>query len=48
MEPIQHMLLNLDFNYKIESPQINEIDSTGCGDAFMAGIIYGLEKSNGF
>jgi len=34
-----------DFHYKIENPKIEEVDSTGSGDAFMAGIIYGLEKS---
>lgn len=34
-----------DFYYKIENPKIEETDGTGSGDAFMAGIIYGLEKS---
>ena len=34
-----------DFVYKIQSPKIDEIDSTGSGDAFIAGITYGLEKS---
>ena len=34
-----------DFNYKIENPKIKEVDGTGSGDAFMAGIIYGLENS---
>jgi 1-phosphofructokinase family hexose kinase len=34
-----------DFIYKIIPPDINEIDSTGSGDAFTAGIVYGLEKS---
>lgn len=34
-----------DFHYKIENPEIEEVDPTGSGDAFMAGIIYGLEKS---
>lgn len=34
-----------DFHYKIENPEINEIDSTGSGDAFVAGIVYGLEKA---
>lgn len=34
-----------DFHYMIENPQINEIDGTGSGDAFMAGIIYGIENS---
>lgn len=34
-----------DFHYKIVSPKISVIDSTGSGDAFTAGIIYGLENS---
>lgn len=34
-----------DFIYKIEFPKVNEIDSTGSGDAFVAGIAYGLEKN---
>ncbi len=33
-----------DFHYKIKNPKIVEKDSTGSGDAFIAGIIYGLEK----
>jgi len=34
-----------DFIYKIKSPKISEIDATGSGDAFVAGIVYGLEKA---
>ncbi|MCF6270629.1 MAG: PfkB family carbohydrate kinase [Melioribacteraceae bacterium] len=34
-----------DFIYKIESKKIDEIDATGSGDAFVAGIAYGLEKA---
>jgi len=34
-----------DFHYKISNPVIEEKDPTGSGDAFVAGIIYGLEKS---
>ncbi len=34
-----------DFIYKIEAPKIKRIDATGSGDAFVAGITYGLEKS---
>jgi fructose-1-phosphate kinase PfkB-like protein len=34
-----------DFFYKIENPLINKIDETGSGDAFVAGIAYGLEQS---
>ncbi len=33
------------FIYKIVPPKINAVDSTGCGDAFIAGVAYGLEKS---
>jgi len=32
---------NFDFHYKITLPKIETIDSTGSGDAFTAGIIYG-------
>lgn len=34
-----------DFIYKIEPPQVNVFDATGSGDAFVAGIAYGLENS---
>ena len=34
-----------DFHYKINNPKISEKDPAGSGDAFVAGIIYGLEKS---
>ncbi|MBN2572404.1 MAG: 1-phosphofructokinase [Ignavibacteriales bacterium] len=34
-----------DFHYKIENPIVDEIDSTGSGDAFVAGLVYGLEKA---
>ncbi|MCW8848448.1 MAG: PfkB family carbohydrate kinase [Melioribacteraceae bacterium] len=34
-----------DFHYKVSVPKIIEKDPTGSGDAFVAGIIYGLEKS---
>lgn len=33
-----------DFIYKIDSPTINEVDPTGSGDAFIAGIARGIEK----
>jgi len=32
---------NFEFHYKITLPKINSVDSTGSGDAFTAGIIYG-------
>jgi len=34
-----------DYIYKITPPIIDELDSTGSGDAFTAGLVYGLEKS---
>lgn len=34
-----------DFIYKLKNPIISEIDATGSGDAFVAGITYGLEKA---
>ncbi len=37
--------MKFGFIYKIENPVIDELDSTGSGDAFVAGIAYGLEKS---
>ncbi len=33
-----------NFHYKITNPKVTQIDSTGSGDAFVAGILYGLEK----
>ncbi|MFO7525715.1 MAG: PfkB family carbohydrate kinase [Ignavibacteriaceae bacterium] len=32
---------NFDYHYKIYPPEVNAIDSTGSGDSFVAGIIYG-------
>ncbi len=32
---------NFDFHYKISLPKIDIVDSTGSGDTFVAGIIYG-------
>ena len=34
-----------DFIYKINSEAVKEIDATGSGDAFVAGICYGLIKA---
>lgn len=33
-----------NFHYKVINPKINQVDSTGSGDAFVSGILYGLEK----
>jgi fructose-1-phosphate kinase PfkB-like protein len=33
------------FNFCVKPPKVNIKNSTGSGDAFTAGIIYGLEKS---
>ncbi|MHC1738480.1 MAG: 1-phosphofructokinase family hexose kinase [Ignavibacteriaceae bacterium] len=35
---------NFDYHYKVENPEIKCIDSTGSGDAFAAGIIFGHYK----
>ena len=32
------------FHYKVIPPQINAVDSIGSGDAFTAGVAYGMEK----
>ncbi len=32
---------NFDFHYNVIPPQINTVDSTGSGDAFVAGLIFG-------
>ncbi len=34
-----------DFHYKIISPTVDVFDATGSGDAFVAGIAYGMENS---
>lgn len=34
-----------DFHYKITVPEIEETDPVGSGDAFVSGIVYGLEKA---
>jgi len=34
-----------NFHYKIINAVVKEIDATGSGDAFVAGIAYGLEKA---
>ena len=39
---------NFDFHYKVTLPKIDAIDSTGCGDAFTAGIIYGIHIKSKF
>ena len=36
---------NLDFLYKINNPAVETIDSTGSGDSFVAGIVYGWHKN---
>lgn len=34
-----------DYKYKAESPKVEIFDATGSGDAFTAGIVYGIENS---
>lgn len=36
---------NFNYRYKIIPPKINSIDSTGSGDAFVAGIIYAWKNN---
>jgi 1-phosphofructokinase family hexose kinase len=36
---------NLDFLYKVSNPVVEAIDSTGSGDSFVAGIVYGWHKN---
>jgi tagatose 6-phosphate kinase len=36
---------NFDFKYEIENPEVDAIDSTGSGDSFTAGIVYGLHNN---
>jgi 1-phosphofructokinase family hexose kinase len=39
---------NFDFHYKIALPKIDTVDSTGSGDGFTAGIIYGWHNKLNF
>jgi 1-phosphofructokinase family hexose kinase len=32
---------NFDFHYKVTLPEITAVDSTGSGDAFVSGVVYG-------
>lgn len=36
---------NFDFLYRAEFPPVDELDPTGSGDSFTAGIAYGLHKA---
>ncbi len=36
---------NFDFKFEIENPSVDSIDSTGSGDSFTAGIVYGLHNN---
>lgn len=39
---------NFNYVYKVIPPQIEYLDSTGSGDAFVAGLIYGWKKGDVF
>lgn len=39
---------NFDFIYKAEVPEIKQADSTGSGDAFTAGLAFGLHNAQTF
>lgn len=36
---------NLDFHFKVNNPEVDSVDSTGSGDAFTAGIVYGWHNN---
>ncbi len=36
---------NLDFLYIVNNPKIDAIDSTGSGDGFVAGVVYGWHRN---
>jgi tagatose 6-phosphate kinase len=36
---------NLDFLYRVNNPQVDSVDSTGSGDSFVAGIVYGWHRN---
>jgi fructose-1-phosphate kinase PfkB-like protein len=36
---------NFDFHYIVKNPAIEYVDSTGSGDAFVAGLIYGFHNN---
>jgi 1-phosphofructokinase family hexose kinase len=40
--------MKFGYLYKIIPPEIDEIDPTGSGDVFVAGVIHGIEKDNVF
>ena len=39
---------NFDFHYIVKNPAIEYVDSTGSGDAFVAGLIYGFHNNLAF
>ncbi len=39
---------NFDYHYKVGNPSIRELDATGSGDCFIAGIVYGIHKGHTF
>ena len=36
---------NFDYHFKVKLPEIKSVDSTGSGDSFVAGIIYGWHNN---
>lgn len=36
---------NFDFHYIVKNPSIEYVDATGSGDAFVAGLVYGLHHN---
>lgn len=39
---------NFNYVYKIYPPKINSVDSTGCGDSFVAGLVYSWIRQDVF
>lgn len=37
--------MNFGFIYKISFPTVPTLDSTGCGDSLVAGMLYGIDKA---
>lgn len=36
---------NFDFIFKVKNPKVDTVDSTGSGDSFVAGIVYGWHRN---
>jgi tagatose 6-phosphate kinase len=43
--PLETLASNFDFHFKILNPAVSQKDSTGSGDAFTSGIVYGWHNN---